>query len=452
MGWSRLGFLCPALGFPLLACGGAVSPAAKGDASADSAPRLDGTTPLPDAGLADAPGDREPGDGPRDSAPDGARDAGYPAPHATAPQVESFGGPVLAAPNVVPVFFGNDPLQSQIEQFLTKLAGSSYWPAVTSEYGAGALTVAPSIVVTDALPSSIKDPQIEAWLAGYLDGTHAAWPAINANNIYMVFYQSGTSISYDIGGQTETSCAYFGGYHNEGAEGSLDAGGAPFVYAVIPRCSNFAGYTGTDAVTLAVSHETVEATTDPLPISDPAYATVDQDHLVWDFQPLSEIGDMCAYEPQSFQRLVGSFIVQRIWSNKSAAAGADPCVPPLGGVYFNAAPDLTNDVILTSDGQGYTTLGVQIPVGQTKTIDFRLFSTGPTADWTIFAEDTSAAYGGPPLLQFTPSQANGNNGDVIGLQVTAVAAGPLGGSEFLVYAYRSADESYINYWFGFVQN
>jgi hypothetical protein len=95
-----------------------------------------------------------------------------PAIHAELPRVENRGGPVLDAPVVVPVFFANDSMQAQIEQFLTQLAGSAYWSATTGEYGAGALQVAPSIVLPDAAPDAVTDVQIQATLAGYLDGTH----------------------------------------------------------------------------------------------------------------------------------------------------------------------------------------------------------------------------------------------------------------------------------------
>jgi hypothetical protein len=428
------------------------------------------------------------------------RDAGpYPAPHAPAPQVITYGGPILPAPRVVPIFFANDPLQGPIEQSLVALVGSAYWTAATSEYGVGPLTVAPSIVVSDPLPTMISDAEIAAWLAGYLDGTHPSWPRIEMNNIYMVFYQSGTTITLPMGGAPGVSCKDFGGYHAEGAEGppadggtldasTLDAGpdigppdgsvdggteggddrdgssegdasdagsdaatSTPFVYSVLPRCQTFDGFTGIDMVSATISHELAEAATDPLVSTNPAYATADQDHVVWDFTPYPELGDMCAFEPQSFQRLAGNFIVQRIWSNRSAASGGDPCSPPLvGSVYFNAVPDLGENVTLSYGGQGFQTLGVKIPVGQSKTIAVRLFSTAPTADWTLQFADTSSVRGGPRLLDFNPTYFNGNNGDVAQVSITAVAAGPLGGAELIVISAR--DNVTTQYWFGFVQN
>ncbi len=429
-----------------------------------------------DGSPADAPVDSGPGfdalEASRDSAiidvstadaadaglgPDGAdaerADAGYPAAHADPPQVQSYGGPVMTAPNVVPIFFANDPEQTQVEQFLTALAASPYWAATTAEYGVGPLTVSPSIVVTDPLPTMTTDDAIQTWLAAYLDGTHAAWPAIAMNNIYMVFYQEATTVTATFGGSSvDTSCVNFGGYHEEGAQGDLDAAGVPFVYAVIPRCTSFAGLTGIDGTTGTMSHEIAEAATDPLVNTNAAFDTTDENHIVWDLSPLPEVGDMCAFEPQSFQRLVGNFMVQRIWSNTAALAGGDPCVPVLTTPYFNVSPILTDSVTLTLDGQAYPTLGIQIPVGQTKMVSFQFFSSAPAAAWTAIPEDTSAAFNGPQLLSFSPSQFSGSNGDVVQVAVTAVAAGPVGGAELLVQSYRPGVNTTINYWFGFVQN
>jgi hypothetical protein len=401
--------------------------------------------------------------------------AHYPASHAPAPQAVNSGGPVLAAPNIVPIFFGGDPLQPEIEAFLAALATSSYWPAVTSEYSVGPLTIAPSIVVSDPSPTTISNPEISVWLAAYLDGTHAAWPPITLDNIYMVFYPESTVITDPSVG---TSCTDFGGYHYAGAEprssgppdggvthvegGSMDAsadtgppadaGTTPFVYAVIPRCATFAGHKGIDAVTATVSHESVEASSDPLGSSVPAYAGVDSAHIVWDLSPGGEIADLCAYEAQSFQRLVGTYLVQRIWSNAAAKASQDPCVPALTGTtYYNATPDLTENVIITYEGGHFPTVGVLVPIGQTKTIDIQLFSTAPTAEWSVSIEDVSFAYGGPKLVDFDPSFFSGRNGDVVPVKVTPVALGPEGGTEFIMYSYVDA-ATYTNYWFGFVEN
>ena len=65
---------------------------------------------------------------------------------------------------------------------------------------------------------------------------------------------------------------------------ALTDGGTPqnFAYAVIPTCTSLQGMTEQDGVTSAVSHEWIEAATDPFPSTgmgiDSAYAQVDYDH------------------------------------------------------------------------------------------------------------------------------------------------------------------------------
>ncbi|HEX4512798.1 MAG TPA: hypothetical protein VH054_04655 [Polyangiaceae bacterium] len=370
-------------------------------------------------------------------------DAGYPGPHPDAPQVQDFGGAVLAAPNVIPIFFQNDPAQTDVETFLGQLASSTFWSSTMSEYEVGALTIAKSVVVTDTPPPTITSAKIESWLDGYLDGTHAEFPAIATNNVYVVFYPSQTTIQDNVVG---TGCVSYGGYHDE----SQNASKQSFVYAVMPRCSTFGYLSGLDALTGPLSHEIEEAATDPHPQTDTAYAAADPDHMVWNLAPLGELGDMCAYEPQSFQKLVGSYMVQRLWSNTAAKAGHDPCAPALATPYYNAAPVMNDVVTLDYYGQNVTTKGVQITVGDKKTVDVQLFSDAPAADWSVTAVDETYGTSDPKQLDFTWDAQTGNNGDTLHMTITRLANGSHNGTELYIYASR--DQKTWNMWFGFVQN
>jgi hypothetical protein len=459
-------------------CGGAST--GRADAPADGG--VDATTP--DAGV-DAPQVDAPADGQQPV-------TGYPAVHASPPQVQTSGGPVLAAPHVVPVFFPNDPLRSGIESFLAALAGSegaSYWAATTHEYGVGTPSIAPSIVVTDPPPASITDTQIATWLAGYVGGEHAGWPAIDANNVYVVFYPLATVITRD--GDTLESCRDFSGYHAEtpvaaaggsdagatdaGGPDAGDAGGPTFVHAVLARCSNWLGLTGLDAVTGPASHEIVEAATDPELRTNPAYDSIDVDHYVWGDALGTEVGDMCHMESPDrlYQHMNGadggndggSFVVQRTWSDQAAEADGDPCVPAIPTVpYFNAAPDLSGRVELYPDPVTHPTsflrtTGVRVPVGQSVTIAVRLFATSPRPTWYVQFYELTAT-GAPNTLQATwdkptaTGNTSGNNGDVRHLTITAMAPGPLGGAEFALYSSDTDDVNAPTYtsWFGFVAN
>src|SRR4051812_17448301 len=86
------------------------------------------------------------------------------------PQVTTFGGKVLAAPKIQPIFFAGEPTQPDVEKFLGQLAKSAYWTAVTSEYGVGPLTILPSATWADAAPASIDDDVLLAALDDNLAG------------------------------------------------------------------------------------------------------------------------------------------------------------------------------------------------------------------------------------------------------------------------------------------
>ncbi|HEY1954859.1 MAG TPA: hypothetical protein VGH28_04590 [Polyangiaceae bacterium] len=351
------------------------------------------------------------------------QDAGL-APPPAAPQVQNQGGSIFASPRVVPIFFANDPAQSQIEDFLKQLAASTYWSATTSEYGVGALAIASSIVATDAAPAKLDTESIETWLAPYATGH-------GANDVFAIFYPASTTLTDPRFG---TSCADFNGFHDQGlADGSI-------VYAVLPRCPSAGALTGFDALSASASHELVEAATDPFVETQPAWSFTDIDHLIWSFLPGAEVADMCDLEPSSFQRIVGPYVVQRSWSNASARAGHDPCVPALANPYFNAAPNVTSPQQITFESKVLTTEGLGIPLGESKTIAVRLFSDGPTAGWSVDAIDTEQ----PPSFTFAWDAQTGNDGDTLHLTITRTSKAS---SEIAIESHAGTT---TNYWFEYV--
>src|SRR5208282_1712078 len=126
-------------------------------------------------------------------------------------------------------------------------------------------------------------------------------------------------------------------YHDNVPVGSLNV-----AYGVVLECSQLSGPGGLlDETTQSASHEIIEAATDPNPNGSPAWYGFDDNlHLSWDvFQQFQdEIGDACELYLDSFYSETEanfSFGVQRMWSNKSAAAGHAPCVPTTGSPYYN---------------------------------------------------------------------------------------------------------------------
>jgi len=225
------------------------------------------------------------------------------------------------------------------------------------------------------------------------------------------------------------------------------ASSSKLIYALLPRCSS----TNIDSVTTATSHELVEAVTDPFPYTNGAFQNVDPDHFVWGSTPGGELGDMCEYVGLADQRLVGTFAVQRTWSNAAARAGHDPCVPALTTPYLGAAPQLDELVTIDLGNQSgvVSTKGVQVPLGMSKTVEVALFSDAPADDWTVKATDAATVMGGDAELSFAWDKTTGHNGDKLHLTITRIKAGQ-GGSEFVVSS-RINNVS-TSLWWGFVAN
>jgi hypothetical protein len=378
------------------------------------------------------------GSDPAKEMPDAAIDA--PPPWAEAvpsnvPQLINLGGAVLTAPKVQPIFFANDALQTQIEQFLTQMGTSDYWKTTVQEYGVGTtMTVLPSIVTMDAPPASDTD------LPGWVD-THVPTP--DPQTIYAVFLGDGVVLT----GQGGNSCDAYGAFHDESPKG--------VVYALVPRCDPEPMFdhaqTKLDELTISTSHELIEAATDPHVETTPAYGDVDADQAVWAIVPGAETGDFCEYLDSAYIKGVGDFMVQRTWSNAAAKAGTDPCVPAPTTPYIAAAPMFTESVSIDGFTGTRTTKAMELPLNMSKTIDVDLFSDQPTDPYSIDVEDAAAMYGGSPELAFTWDTSTGKNGDTLHLTIKrlkSAAQGP--GSIFLLQTKNTTGA--VSQWWGYVAN
>jgi hypothetical protein len=369
----------------------------------------------------------------------------YPAPHPAAPSVAWLHGPVLKSPKIVPIFFAGDDttFTSQVETFVDGIGATQYWAAIGTEYEVGPATGLPAIQLSEAANPSLLDSDVQAWLKAKVEAGDP-FPANDGNTLYAIYYPEGVSISLVSQGQTSKSCHDFGGYHS--SVKLSDGTSAP--YAVIPRCKFFDAFSGLDAVTAASSHEFIEASTDPFPETDPAYAQPDQDHFYWEFALFGgEVGDMCAAQIQSFTQFSEfPFVVQRAWSNKSAAEGHDPCVPALPGeVYFNSAAVLPDLVNLPGLGQVHA---IKIPTGQTKTIEVELFSDADTGEpWTVSAQDLATQNFQAPELELNFEQNQGQNGQKLKLDITVLQASPYNAEVFTITSELHGTK---NLWVGLV--
>lgn len=371
----------------------------------------------------------------------------YPAPHPTAPVVLDFGGPVLSTPKIVPIYYSNDTaaMKSSIAEFTNNIGATDYWTAVTAEYGVGPAVGLTPVEIAGNAPTSLTDAQIQAFLGSKLNADDPSFPAPDGQTLYALYYPTGTSITL----QGSKSCQEFGGYH---AEFNLDAahGNKAVPYAVMPRCT-YPGETALETLTVTASHEYIEAATDPFPYNNPALAQTDNNHIYWLFAlGGGETGDMCAQNPTANAKFTPlNFLVQRSWSNAAAKASHDPCQPALPGhVYFNAAP-VFKDTLNLGMGIG-NVKGVQIPVGESKTIDVDLFSDADTnGPFTVQAFDQSAFFGGAPELEFSFDENKGENGQVLHLTITVLKANQFNAEVFYLLSSKGTDQ---NLWIGIVGN
>ncbi len=315
----------------------------------------------------------------------------------------------------------------------------------------GTIGYAGTIMLTgQTAPTNIASTDIQTWVASQIQGGVFGTPDPQA--IYTIVYPPTTTITQPNPVSTllpaTQSCVGFGGYHDNAVVTASDGGAAQnYAYAVIPTCSS-----SVEDLTAVISHEWVEASTDPFltssgvfsisggPLS--AFFTVDPNHAIWAVLGGGEAGDLCEPEAPAVYYTPADigYEVQRTWSNLSAQASHDPCVPATAGqAFFDSAPVLTDSVTFTSPiTPSITTQGVTIPIGQSKTIEVDLFSDGDTGGpWTVTADDVLSkyygSYGIPASLSFAWDRTSGVNGEKLHLTITVTQASIVGnGHAFMI--------------------
>ena len=411
------GLLSSSVAGLVFALGAAAAPCACSSSSSTNAQAGDG------GGDGGASGD--------DASDDGG--TGYAAPHPPMPQAKTLKGPVMTAPNIVTITFQGDPLQGDIDTFVSQMvAAKTYWSGVTAEYGVGPLSATAPVHLTEAAPTSpITDAQVQGFLTAKIAGG-GGFPQPDGNTMYAVFYPQGSDVTDGAG----HLCNDYQGYHADYALAASPTGSVSYI--VVGRCPPpVKGLAEIDEVTAEASHELIEAATDPLPKAKAAYIDVDEVGQIWAMVGGgAEIGDLCAPFPNAFYRPSGvSNLVARVWSNTAAANSHDPCEPDGTTPYFNSAPVVSDTIVVNNSPVGaFTTKGVHIPVGSSQTIELDLYSDAPTSGpWKVSALDlVSMFYGGSPALSFTMDKTQGQNGDKIQLTIKALAKSPVGVAPFWI--------------------
>jgi hypothetical protein len=382
------------------------------------------------------------------------------------PQVVNSGGSVISSPRVVPVTFASDASAADVVTFIEQLAGSPYWNAVTAEYGVGPLVAAPAVQLDETPPAAESQQVVEDWLRSKLMSA-SGFPQPTDETIYAVFNPNGP---------TEAAPGFHGSF--------ALPNGSIVSYALLRSNASI------DTITSTASHELAEAATDPRPLTDPAWSDLDVVHRGWELlanagsgfagRSGGEIGDVCpvliqpwnnplAMPPSppplwSVQRVsvVGiDHEVQRLWSNRAALAKHDPCVPFGMSPYFNAAV-VAPDVVTATDfaGNQFTTGGVHLPVGQTRTIELYLYSDIPTKPWSLAVHDATSynatclvSIGTPasgpapqcpdPSVDSSLDRDAGKDGDKIHLTMTQRASA-LNGTHFLLITNTLGDAQTVS--------
>jgi hypothetical protein len=356
------------------------------------------------------------------------------------PIMQNAGGPILANPVFIPMTFDGDDLRDPIEDFLSSVGCTSYWRSIAPDYGINDAYAGPAVHLSETPPATIDDSQIGLFIRQKIL-TKQIPDAVKNQTLYVIYYPDTTDITL----QGSHSCQSFGGYHSE--VGMADGRVVP--YAVIPRCGGFGSLGGLDELTATTSHELLEAVTDPLPLSNPAYEFPEGNGLAWALSGGGEIGDLCEMNDDAFFLPNDyPFWVQRGWASHAAFPGHDPCQPSQS-TYFAAAPVLP-DVIPFNFGFGAeTTTGIKLALNGSTTIDLDLIADKAwTSSISVTVHDAAHYFGGSTALTFSLSPQQGNVGDVLKLQVTRVGTNQTFGLEPFVI--RATSQGITRSWWALV--
>jgi hypothetical protein len=316
----------------------------------------------------------------------------------------------------VVITYADDTNRDQLDAFGQWIGTSDWLTRVGPEYGVGAGTVLGTVHLTTNAPTAITSTQIESMInAGVTDGSLPSPPDHNyANVLYMVFFPGTTTVTLMERGQAAgTSCQDFGGYHSEIAHT-----GGRLAYAAVPDCGADRGGSELSGMTLAASHEYIEAATDPYPFSRPAYQLPLDGSSAWAFIG-GEIGDLCELSHSAL--MDGPYLVQRIWSNMAAASSADPCVPAdPTRPYFNVA-------ITEGDVQF-------AHAGDAVTFTLTGFSSTPLMPWQLSIQPQ----GGNLRMTTALSASTVNNGGTVTLTVHVPTTATQGYEAFVLQSMESS--------------
>jgi len=350
----------------------------------------------------------------------GGSDLGFAiAPHEPLPVIPNQGGKTLSTLQLVTVTFAADPNSATDGTFGDFIVGSTWLKTVGADYGIQSATHVKKLVLTQTAGASVKDADIQSLIASKIaDGSVPS----TSQTLYLIYYPPNTVV-HSAFGDADTCVtvgnAAIGGYHWEGKSGAT-----AFAYAVVPTCKNEA----VADIQASASHELIEAATDPLPNTKPAWVLTDTTNP-WSVLD-GEVADFC----ELLTATEGNYSVQQVWSNSAAKANdRDPCIPSPSEPFYNATA---------------TPGAVQmVAAGQSFTFDVKGWSSAPTTPWMISADaissplDAGASFDPKPMLDTTMMQA----GQLAHLTIT-VPAGTASKASAVIFLTSSRSLTDFSIW------
>jgi pre-peptidase len=353
---------------------------------------------------------------------------------ATSAHLTYYGGPVIQNVRVTQIDWNSSvPNQTDYANFYTAVTQSEYFDWL-NEYNT--TSPAQSIgrgsywgkYVDSQTSTSVTDAQIQTAINNAINA--GVVPAADNNQIYMVHFPSGVSITSSDGGQSCVSggfCAY---------HGTFQRGSQYVYYGVIPDmsggCSTGCGTsTKLNNTTSVASHELIEAVTD----AAVGLATTYGPPLAWYDQTNGEIGDIC----NGVQGTIASgWTVQKEWSNQQNACIVSKAtttndfsisMSPTSQTATAGGASVTYTVAtgVTAGSAGTVSLSVSgAPSGVTATLGATSVTAGGSTTLTVTAGSSAAA--ATSTLTVTGTEGTKTHSASATLQVQSGGGGGGGGS------------------------
>jgi hypothetical protein len=316
--------------------------------------------------------------------------------HHPFPQVPTRDGALLSPLHLVTIVPGNDSADAfAFFNFSAFVGTTAWWRRIAPEYGLGQ-AVPFGQLMGSPIVADVTDHDVFTYISDTVEANGG--PARDGHTLYLLYLPPGINVIQ--AGTANTACHLFAAYHARYGDRGDNL-------AVVQRCTETYPI---ENMTIAASHEIIEAATDPDQHGYimPPIARQPWTETVWnafDLQGRAELADLC----ESTYFVENQSVFQRIWSNGAAGRGGDPCIPELPEPYY--ATDTEQEwYAVTAGGQ------VTIPV--------RGWATGDVAPWALTVAVQGSVDGFSAAFVDSPSVVS--SGGSIRLAASAPAGAPSG--------------------------